>query len=110
VGRVENSVPSYRLPHLIYRSPYLHERYHFGTSGQPDPRPLPAGPGWDYLLDPINVPQNVGFEEQQVLSSIDGQQAIDTILAQFGVAEAQKLRMFLVRLALTGVIALADGA
>jgi hypothetical protein len=109
VGRVEKSVPRFRLPHLIYRSPYLHERYHFGTSGRSDPRPLTAGPGWDYLLDPINVPQNVGFEEQQVLSSIDGQQAIDTILAQFGVAEAQKLRMFLVRLALTGVITLADG-
>jgi hypothetical protein len=109
VGRVATSIPSFRLPHLIYRSPYHHERRHFGTSGHKDPRPLTAGPGWDYLLDPINLPLNICFEEQQVLSNIDGRQAIDSILAPFGLAEAQKLRMFLVRLALTGVITLTDG-
>ena len=49
------------------------------------------------MLDPINVPQRVGLEEQQVLNSIDGQRDIETILGQFGAAESEKLRMFLVR-------------
>jgi hypothetical protein len=108
VGRVKKSIPSFHLPHLIYRSPYRHERNHFGMSDQQDRRPLKAGPGWDYLLDPINLPQNVGFEEQQLLCSIDGQQDIDAILAPYNDTESEKLKLFLVRLVLTGVVTLAD--
>jgi hypothetical protein len=109
VGKVKKCIPSFRLPHIIYKSPYLHQRYHFGTSGQRDPRPLEAGPGWDYLLDPINIPQGVGPEEKKVLSAIDGQRDIETILNQFGAAESETLRMFLVRLVLAGLVTLSGG-
>jgi hypothetical protein len=109
VGDVQKSTPSFRLPHIIYRSPYLHERGHFGSSGQQDSRPLTAGKGWDYLLDAINVPQSLSLEEQQVLNTIDGQNDIETILAQFDAAESEKLRMFLVRLVLSGVVTLSHG-
>jgi anaerobic magnesium-protoporphyrin IX monomethyl ester cyclase len=109
VGEVQKGVPYFCSPHIIYRSPYLHERRHFGTSGPQDSRPLTAGHGWDYLLDPINVPLNIDWEEQQLLNAIDGQHDIETILAPFDAAEADKLRMFLVRLVLSGVVALSDG-
>ena len=109
VGSVKSSIPAFRLPHIVYRSPYLHERYHFGTSGQRDSRPLTAGRGGDYLLDLINVPQRVGPEEKQVLNAIDGQRDIETILNQFDAAESEKLKMFLVRLVLSGLVTLSDG-
>jgi hypothetical protein len=109
VGDVQKSIPSFRLPHIIYRSPYLHERGHFGAPGGQDSRPLTAGNGWDYLLDTINVPQGISLEEQQVLNTIDGEHDIETILAQFDAAESEKLRMFLVRLVLSGVVTLSHG-
>jgi anaerobic magnesium-protoporphyrin IX monomethyl ester cyclase len=109
VGEVKSSIPSFRLPYIIYRSPYLHQRNHFGSADRQDPRPLTAGPGLDYLLDPINLPQSVGAQEQELLNAVNGQHDIETILAPFDAADAEKMKLFLSRLVSSGVLTLIDG-
>lgn len=108
VGKVKASIPAFRLPYIIYRSPYLHERNHFGSSGHSVSRPLKAGHGWDYLLDPINVPQLVNPDELHVLNTIDGKRDLEAILDQFSAAKSEKMKMFLIRLVLSGVVTLSD--
>lgn len=107
-GDVKPKIPRVRLPHTIYRSPYRHERSHFATSGPRDPRPLAAGPGWDFLLDPINVPREISPDEQQLLNRIDGQRDLASILGHAGPEATEKLRLFLIGLVSNGVVSLAD--
>lgn len=109
-GDVKPKIPHQRLPFTIYRSPYRHERSHFATSGPRDPRPLAAGPGWDFLLDPINVPLEISPEEQQLLNNIDGTRDLASILGNASPEASGKLRLFLISLVSNGVVSLADDA
>lgn len=108
VGAIKAKIPRLRFPFTVYRSPYLHERAHFGTAGMARRRPLVAGQGWDYLLDPINVPQFVGPEMQQILSRIDGQRDLQAILGPDLHEGSADERLFLIRLVMTGLIVLTD--
>jgi anaerobic magnesium-protoporphyrin IX monomethyl ester cyclase len=108
VAGLESKIPRWRFPFMIYRSPYLHERAHFGTMGSKRRRNTVAGPGWDYLLDPINVPQQVGPGMQQILARIDGRRDLKAVLEPALESGYQEILMFLVRLVMTGLIALDD--
>jgi anaerobic magnesium-protoporphyrin IX monomethyl ester cyclase len=110
VAQMQPKVPRLRFAHAIYRCPYPHERAHFATTVSKYQRPLAAGPGWDYLLDPINVPQAVSPQIQQMLARIDGRRDLQAVLEPEGrVAEKEEL-FFLIRLVLTGLVVLSDKA
>jgi anaerobic magnesium-protoporphyrin IX monomethyl ester cyclase len=108
VARIEPKIPRLRFPYTIYRSPYLHERSHFGTMGVAGRRPTVAGDGWDYLLDPINVPQPVGPEIQQILDRIDGRRDLEAVLEPALRDGNPDALLFLIRLVTTGLIDLSD--
>jgi anaerobic magnesium-protoporphyrin IX monomethyl ester cyclase len=108
VAGIEPKIPRFRFPYTIYRSPYLHERAHFGTTGSYGRRPLVAGPGWDYLLDPINVPQQVTPEIQQIIDRIDGRRDLEAVLEPALGDGSQEIMLFLISLVMTGLIELAD--
>jgi Radical SAM superfamily len=108
IGAIEPKIPRLGFSYTIYRSPYLHERAHFGTMGVGNRRPSVAGSGWDYLLDPINVPQQVGPEILEILDRIDGRRDLEAVLEpalRDGNADAL---LFLIRLVTTGLIVLDD--
>ena len=108
VAGIEPRIPRWRFPLTIYRSPYLHERAHFGTMGSRGRRDTVAGPGWDYLLDPINVPQQVDPEIQQILARIDGRRDLETVLEPALRDGNPDALLFLIRLVTTGLIDLSD--
>jgi radical SAM superfamily enzyme YgiQ (UPF0313 family) len=108
VAGIEHKIPRMRFPYMIYHSPYLHERTHFGTMGAQDRRPTVAGSGWDYLLDPINVPQLVGPEIEQVLARIDGQRDLTVVIEPVLEEISADVLQFLIRLVTTGLIELSD--
>jgi anaerobic magnesium-protoporphyrin IX monomethyl ester cyclase len=108
VAEIEPKIPRLRFPFTIYRSPYLHERAHFGTMGPKGRRPTVAGSGWDYLLDPINVPQRVDPEIQRVLARIDGRRDLGAVLEPVLRDGSQDTLLSLIRLVMTGLIALTD--
>jgi hypothetical protein len=108
VAGIEPKIPRMRFPCMIYRSPYLHERAHFGTMGTQGRRPTVAGPGWDYLLDPINVPQEIEPEIQKILARIDGQRDLPTLLEPVLEEISADVLLFLIQLVTTGLIELAD--
>jgi anaerobic magnesium-protoporphyrin IX monomethyl ester cyclase len=110
VSKIEPRIPRLRFPYAVYRSPYLHERSHFGTMGVSGRRTTLAGSGWDYLLDPINVPQPVGPEVRQILEGIDGRRDLETVLEPALEEGSQEIMLFLVRLVMTGLIDLSDSA
>jgi anaerobic magnesium-protoporphyrin IX monomethyl ester cyclase len=108
VAKPESKIPRLRFPFSIYRSPYFHERSHFGTMGGAGRHTIPAGPGYDYLLDPINVPQHVTPEIRQILARIDGRRDLnDVVEPAMGDGSADVL-LFLIRLVMTGLIVLDD--
>jgi hypothetical protein len=96
-------VPSLALPCELYRAPYKHERHHFSNHITTRTPPLAAGPGWDYLLDPINIPLRVSPEEKQMLQRIDGKRTLQAVFAEETSGESIRL---LVRLVLTGLVQL----
>jgi hypothetical protein len=104
VAGIQPKIPRLRFPFTIYRSPYLHERAHFGTMGAAGRRPTIAGPGWDYLLDPINVPQQVGPEIRQILTRIDGRRDLQAVLEPALRNGSEDVLPFLIRLVMTGLI------
>ena len=106
VAGIQPKTPRLRFPFTIYRSPYLHERAHFGTMGTKNRRPTIAGSGWDYLLDPINVPLQVGPEIQQILTRIDGQRDLQAVLEPALRDGSADVLLFLTRLVMTGLIVL----
>ena len=108
VAAIEPKIPSLRFPFAIYRSPYLHERAHFGAMGVQGRRPTAAGPGYDYLLDPINIPQQVGPEVHSVLAGIDGRRDLPAILEPLLRDGSSDIMPLLVRLATTGLIILPE--
>ena len=108
VAGIEPKIPRLRFPCTIYRSPFLHERSHFGTMGGAGRRPTVAGSGWDYLLDPINVPQQVTPEIQQILARIDGRRNLEEVLKPALDHGAADILLFLIRLVMTGLIVLDD--
>jgi anaerobic magnesium-protoporphyrin IX monomethyl ester cyclase len=108
VAGIEPKIPRLRFPFTIYRSPYLHEREHFGTMGSKGRRPTVAGSGWDYLLDPINVPQHVGPEIQQILARIDGRHDLEAVLEPILRDGSADILPFFIRLVTTGLIILSD--
>jgi hypothetical protein len=108
VAGIQPKIPRLRFPFTIYRSPYFHERAHFGTMGVTGRRPAVAGSGWDYLLDPINVPQQVGAEIQQILMQIDGRRNLEEVLEPCLSSVSPDALLFLVRLVMTGLIVLSD--
>jgi anaerobic magnesium-protoporphyrin IX monomethyl ester cyclase len=105
VAPMKPKIPTLVLPCELYQSPYKHERRHFST--QVGNRGLTAGPGWVYLLDPINIPLRVGPDEQQVLQRINGERTIEAVLGDQSSGESS---MLLTRLVLTGVLSLSDNA
>ena len=110
VSEVKPYVPRLRFPYLVYRSPYLHERAHFGTAIPRHRRPVTAGPGWDYLLDPINIPQQITPEARRMLAAIDGRRDLEAVLAPEGRDENAEKVFFLIRLVLTGLVSLTEKA
>jgi radical SAM superfamily enzyme YgiQ (UPF0313 family) len=108
VAAILPKIPGLRFPFTIYRSPYLHERAHFGTQGVTDRSPAVAGSGWDYLLDPINVPQQVGPEIQQILTRIDGRRDLEEVLEPYLSNVSPDALLFLIRLVMTGLVVLSD--
>lgn len=108
VAGIQPRIPRLRFPFTIYRSPYLHERAHFGTMGATGRRPTVAGSGWDYLLDPINVPQRVDPEIREILDRIDGRRNLEEVLEPFPQKVSPDALLGLVRLVMTGLIVLAD--
>lgn len=108
VAGIQPKIPRLRFPMTIHRSPYLHERAHFGTTGAAARRPTIAGTGWDYLLDPINVPQQVGPEIQQILNRIDGRRDLSAILEPALRDGSADVLLFFVRLVMTGLIVLSE--
>jgi hypothetical protein len=108
VAGIEPKIPRLRFPVAIHRSPYLHERADFGTMGAGNRRIMVAGPGWDYLLDPINVPQHISPEIRQVLARIDGRRSLEAVLEPVLQDESQETLLFLIRLVMTGLIVLTD--
>jgi hypothetical protein len=108
VAGIQPKIPRFRFPFTIYGSPYLHERAHFGTMGAAGRRPATAGSGWDYLLDPINVPQQVGPEIQQILDRIDGRRDLQAILEPTLQDGSADVLLFLIRLVMTGLLVLSD--
>ena len=110
VSKIEPRIPRLRFPYAVYRSPYLHERSHFGAMGVSGRRTTLAGSGWDYLLDPVNVPQPVGPEVRQILERIDGRRDLETVLEPALEEGSQEIMLFLVRLVMTGLIDLSDSA
>lgn len=108
VAAVKPCVPRLRYPYLIYRSPYLHERAHFGSTISKNRRPLASGVGWDYLLDPINVPQKISPEARRMLSAIDGRRDLETIIGENREEEGGQDMFFLISLVLTGLVSLTD--
>ena len=67
-----------------------------------------AGPGWDYLLGPINVPQEIEPEIQKILARIDGQRDLPTLLEPVLEEISADVLLFLIQLVTTGLIELAD--
>jgi hypothetical protein len=108
VAGIQPKIPRFRFPFTIYSSPYLHERAHFGTMGAAGRRPTIAGSGWDYLLDPINVPQQVGPEIQQILARIDGRRDLQAILEPALQDGSADVLLFMIRLVMTGLLVLSD--
>jgi anaerobic magnesium-protoporphyrin IX monomethyl ester cyclase len=109
VAGIKPRIPRLRFPYLIYRSPYLHERAHFGTEIR-HRRPLAAGQGWDYLLDPINIPQSITPEAQRMLAAIDGQRDLAAVLGPEPLKEGAEEVFSLVRLVLSGLVSLTETA
>jgi hypothetical protein len=103
---VKPKAPRRRLPYDVYRSPYRHARRQFTTEVDPGQKPLVAGAGLDYLLDPVNIPLRVGPEEQQVLERIDGKRDLREILEGFTGKAKETATSFLVRLVATGMVEL----
>ena len=108
VAAIEAKIPRLRFPFAIYHSPYQHERAHFGTRGVQGRRPTAAGPGYDYLLDPINIPQPVGPEIHSVLAGIDGRRDLPAVLGPLLQDGSSDIMPLLVRLAATGLIILPE--
>jgi len=108
VSKIEPRIPRLRFPYAVYRSPYLHERSHFGTMGVSGRRATLAGSGWDYLLDPINVPQRIGPEIQQILERIDGRRDLEAVIEPVLRDGSADVLLFLIRLVMTGLIELSD--
>ena len=107
-GELIARIPRPVLPYVIYRSPYHHERSHFGSPVSPRQPPLAAGEGWDYLLDPINVPLQVSHDEVRLLENIDGLRDLSTILDEVCEKDGDDLKFFLIRLVSNGLVKLAD--
>jgi hypothetical protein len=110
VAMIQPKIAKMRLPYLIYRSPYPHERAHFGTGASQHPHAVAAGPGWEYLLDPINIPQLISPEAQKMLAGINGRQDLEEILGPFCAEGNTEEVFFLIRLVLTGLVVLSDKA
>jgi anaerobic magnesium-protoporphyrin IX monomethyl ester cyclase len=108
VAGIEPKIPRLCFPFTIYRSPYLHERSHFGTTGVAGRHAAVAGSGADYLLDPINVPQQVTPEIQQILNRIDGRRDLKAVLEPAMGDGSADVLLFLIRLVMTGLIILDD--
>jgi hypothetical protein len=108
VAGIAPKIPRLRFPYEIYRSPYLHERAHFAASPPKRQGVLAAGPGWDYLLDPINVPQAISSGAQRLLAGIDGRRTLESVLEETLRQGRTDDVMFLVRLVLTGLVTLSD--
>ncbi len=105
VAQVKSKIPSLALPCELYRAPYKHERRHFSTHVTTRTPPLAAGDGWDYLLDPVNIPLRITPEERRMLQRIDGERTLQAVLDEEASGESA---MLLVRLALTGLVKLKD--
>jgi anaerobic magnesium-protoporphyrin IX monomethyl ester cyclase len=109
VGEIKPWIPGLAFPYTIYRSPYLHERAHFGSEMSKHVRTVRSGAGWDYLLDPINIPQQIGLEAQEILARIDGQRDLETVLRPLRGHEGDEQdTLFLIRQVLTGLVVLAN--
>lgn len=108
VARIQPKIPRLRFPFTIYRSPYLHERAHFGTMNVAGRRPVVAGSGRNYLLDPINIPQQVGPEIQQILTQIDGRRNLEEVLELCLPNVSPDALLFLIRLVMADLIVLSD--
>jgi hypothetical protein len=104
VAEVRPKIPQFRFPHMIYRSPYRHERAHFGTMVSQHNRPLASGPGWDYLLDPINIPLEISPDAQQMLARIDGRRDLPAVLGEHHGDVGTDEVALLIRLVLTGLV------
>lgn len=110
VAGIAPKIPTLRFPYTIYRSPYLHERGHFAATPPKHQGAVSAGPGWDYLLDPINIPQQITPWEQEMLAKIDGHRPLDSVLASALSEGRTDDVLFLIRLVLTGLVVLSDRA
>ena len=110
VAEVQPKIPRLRFSYTIHRSPYLHERAHFGTAPSPRRRPVTAGAGWDYLLDPINIPQQIHPEGQKILAGIDGRRDLKTVLEQGRPEGGMEEVFFLIQQVLNGLVILTDKA
>ena len=108
VSARQPKIPQFRFPYLIYRSPYRHERTHFATAVSRHQRAVVAGPGWDYLLDPINIPLQVTRQAQQILAAIDGRRDLEAVLKHSHQDQDQTGAFFLINLVLNGLVTLSD--
>jgi hypothetical protein len=108
VAGIAPKIPTFRFPYTIYRSPYLHERGHFAATPPKHQGPVTAGPGWDYLLDPINIPQPINPWEKEILARIDGRRTLESVLEEALREGRSEDVFFLIRLVLTGLVVLSD--
>jgi hypothetical protein len=108
VAAIQPKVPRLRFPYTLYRSPYLHERAHFGTMGARGRHPTTAGAGWDYLLDPVNIPLQVEPGIERILARIDGRRNLQAVLEPASGDGFADVLLFFIRLVMTGLIVLSD--
>ena len=108
VSAVQSKIPQLRFPYRIYRSPYRHERAHFATAVSRHQQAVVSGAGWDYLLDPINIPQQLDPQTQQVLAAIDGQRDLEAVLKHCRQDQNSKGAFFLIDQVLNGLVTLSD--
>ncbi|HIJ55587.1 MAG TPA: radical SAM protein [Deltaproteobacteria bacterium] len=105
---IKSVVPSFAFPYTVCRSPYPVEKIPMEPEGPSGKLQLSKGSERDYLIDPVNVPIQIGGLEIRLLSRINGLRNMKSILKKIAPDPQKKALYFVMYLLASGLVEVAD--
>ncbi|MBC8420046.1 MAG: radical SAM protein [Desulfobacterales bacterium] len=102
--QIKSVVPRIAFPFVIYRSPFPFQQMQIDPQSPPNQHQVFQGAGWDYLVDPINMPVRIGEYECKLLGRIDGKRKLKSILIKIKKTPSERLIYFLMHLIQRGLV------
>jgi len=101
---IQSVIPTFAFPYTVYRSPYPVELVPMEPETPAGNLQRFNGPQRDYLIDPINVPIQIGQLEIGLLNRINGRRNMKSVLKNITADTQKRALYFLMYLLASGLV------